>query len=96
MFRTSYIKQWLSGLNGNTAILAFEHVGTRAAKRVTIDKENTTIVEAKVRPKTLEKFQRNVRKRFLPKRADEILRRFSDQRDLEQMPVHEFMDLFAL
>jgi hypothetical protein len=30
------------------------------------------------------------------KRIIEILRCFSDQRDLEQMPVHDFMDSFAL
>ena len=47
-------------------------------------------------PLLLEKFEYNLRRRIAPARAIEILHCFSDQNDLEQMPVDQFMDLFAL
>jgi 2-methylcitrate dehydratase len=47
-------------------------------------------------PLLVEKFKRNLARRFPPKQQDEILKMCSDQKELEQMPVNEFMDRFVI
>jgi 2-methylcitrate dehydratase len=46
-------------------------------------------------PLLLEKFRGNLARRYAPKRQQEILALCSEQKRLEQTPVHEFMTLFA-
>lgn len=47
-------------------------------------------------PLLIEKFQRNLLRRFSPQQADAILSVCMDLERLESMPVNEFVDLFAL
>ena len=47
-------------------------------------------------PALREKFERNLRGRIPPRNADAILELFGDQKRLESMPVHRFMDLFVV
>ena len=47
-------------------------------------------------PLLMEKFEKNVARVFAPKQRSRILEVCLDQRALEAMPVHEFVDLMAL
>ena len=47
-------------------------------------------------PLLVEKFKNNMSTRFSEKRITTILEIFSDPQKLEQMPVHEFMNLFVV
>jgi 2-methylcitrate dehydratase PrpD len=46
-------------------------------------------------PLLVEKFMNNLRARFSEERVTKILTAMSDQKKLEDMSVHEFMDLFV-
>ncbi|WP_018758224.1 bifunctional 2-methylcitrate dehydratase/aconitate hydratase [Paenibacillus terrigena] len=46
-------------------------------------------------PLLMEKFESNVRSRFAVKQANRIFSSCADQAELEQMTVHQFMDLFV-
>jgi 2-methylcitrate dehydratase len=47
-------------------------------------------------PPLREKFERNLRGRIPPRNADAILELCGDQKRLESIPVHRFMDLFVV
>ena len=47
-------------------------------------------------PKLLEKFERNLRGRIPPRKANAILELCSDRGRLESTPVHRFMDLLVV
>jgi 2-methylcitrate dehydratase len=47
-------------------------------------------------PVLVEKFERNLARRFPPKQQKAILDLCMDQRKLEQTPVHEFVDLMVI
>jgi 2-methylcitrate dehydratase len=51
---------------------------------------------AEALPLPVEKFHRNLLRRFPPRRAAAILDRCGDQELLEGMPVHEFVDLLVM
>jgi 2-methylcitrate dehydratase len=47
-------------------------------------------------PKLLEKFEKNLLTRFPAKRKEQIVRLFSEQRQLEETYVHDFMKMFVI
>ncbi|WER47443.1 bifunctional 2-methylcitrate dehydratase/aconitate hydratase [Cupriavidus sp. WKF15] len=47
-------------------------------------------------PLLVEKFRTNLARRFPPRQQQEILRVSLDQARLEQMPVHEYLDLYVI
>ena len=47
-------------------------------------------------PLLVEKFRVNLARRFPAKQQDAILEVSLDQRKLEAMPVHEYVDLYAV
>ena len=47
-------------------------------------------------PALLAKFERNLRGRIPPRKANAILELFGDQNRLDSTPVHRFMDLFVV
>jgi 2-methylcitrate dehydratase len=47
-------------------------------------------------PALLEKFERNLRGRIPPRKANAILELFGDRNRLDSTPVHRFMDLFVV
>jgi 2-methylcitrate dehydratase len=47
-------------------------------------------------PLLINKFKKNLARRFPAARQDAILSLCADQKKLEAMPVHEFVDLFVV
>jgi len=47
-------------------------------------------------PLLVKKFKENLATRFDPDRSGKILQRFEDAKQLEQMPVHEFIEHFVI
>jgi 2-methylcitrate dehydratase len=54
------------------------------------------VVSRKRRPLLMDKFKRNLARRFPPKQQEAILAVCTDQKKLEDTPVNEFVDRFVI